>query len=231
MPQVNVFRWRTGSGWLVLSGGGTWASDDVVSIESKVLSYTLSQGPVAYIWAAGDIEAADRHMDALRDLGARTGFLIDIVTEDDDTLFEQLSEAGVIILGDGPHQETLRDALLGVVLRSMEQAFDRGATLYAVGRSAAVMGAQLATGSQALTGCDWLADAIILPQYTTGQADTLRDQVYHYGRVHRNAGGYGLGLGEGAALALGPRGEVEAWGSRAITISLGQGYGPDLEET
>jgi hypothetical protein len=72
-------------------------------------------------------------MDALRELGARTGYLVDILTEDDNTLARQLSEAGVIILGDGPRRDVLRDALAGTALRSIEEAFDRGATLYAVG--------------------------------------------------------------------------------------------------
>ena len=216
MPQANIFRWQAGLGWLVLSGGGPLESEDNVSIEAAVLNHTVSQGPVAYIWAASDLESADHHMDLLRDLGARTGYLVDIVTEEDTAIFKLLSEAGVIILGDGPRQETLRDALAGAALRGIEEAFNLGATLYAVGQSAALAGAYISEGDVLIPGFSWLA------------------AFRHPARLHNRPGGttarcvqqvengYGLGIGQGAALAFGPLGEVEVWGNKAITVSLGQ---------
>jgi hypothetical protein len=218
MPQAHIFRWQAGIGWLVMSGGGPLESDDNLSIEAAMLGHTVSQGPIAYIWAASDIENADRHMDVLRDMGARTGYLIDILTEEDDVLFRHVSEAGIIILGDGPRQEILREALVGSALRGIEEAFSRGATLYAVGESAALIGAYAAGSNTLVPGFGWLAHAVILPGYTPDQADRLRSQVQQV------PNGYGLGLGQGAALALGPVGEVEVWGNKAITISLGQSY-------
>jgi hypothetical protein len=220
MPQANIFRWRAGNGWLVLSGGGAWQSEDVLSVEASMLGHTVSQGPVAYVWAAGDIEVADRHMEALRDLGARTGYLVDILAEEDNVLFRQLSEAGVIILGDGPRREVLRESLVGVALRGIEEAFNRGATIYAVGASAAVLGIHAVEGDELVTGFNWLAHSIMLPGYTGEQAERLRSWVQQHPES------YGLGLSEGAALALGPCGEVEVWGNAAITVSLGQRYNP-----
>jgi len=220
MPQVNILQWRAGRGWLVLAGGGPLDSGDVQNIEASLLRNTLSLGPIAYIWAAGDIEAADRHMDALRDLGARTGYLVDILSETDDELAERLGEAGVIIFGDGPQQETLREALPGVVLRSVEEAFMRGASVYGVGRSATLWGAAAVENGAPVVGFNWLAHALIVPGYTPADADALRERLQHV-----RAARYGVGLGEGAALALGPRGEVEIWGSPAVTIALG----PDIE--
>ena len=223
MPQVNIFRWRPGLGWLVFSGGGAVTSEDVQSIEASVLSHTHSQGPLAYIWAAGDIEAADYHMDALREMGARTGYLVDILTEAEDTLQRQLAEAGVIILGDGPRVPMLYDALGGVVEQTLESAYERGATIYAVGQSAALLGSYVWTGQQLVPGRGWLQHALIWPGYAAEEhADELRT------RLLQMPAGYGLGLGTGAALALGPRGDVEVWGSTAITVSLG--YGPQEEE-
>ncbi|NDJ76592.1 MAG: hypothetical protein GYB65_10070 [Chloroflexi bacterium] len=216
MPQVNVFNWRAGAGWIVLSGGGPIDSDDVNNIEARMLQHTVSQGPIAYVWAASDLEAADRHMDSLRELGARTGYLVDVVLEEDDALRAQLSEAGVVILGDGSRIERLYDAMSGVVLRGIEEAFRRGATIYAVGQSAAMLGALVPAGD----GFGWLANAVIMPAYTAQQADQLRDGVL------RQPGGYGLGIAAGAALALGPQGEVEVWGNASITISLGQDFTP-----
>ncbi len=220
MPQANIFQWRAGIGWLVMTGGGALESEDNLNIVAATLSRTVSQGPLAYVWAASDIESADLHMDLLRDLGARTGYLVDVLTEEDDVLFHQLNEAGLIILGDGPRQETVRDALVGAAMRGIEELFSRGATLYAIGASAALIGAYAAEGDALVPGFGWLANSIILPGYTPEQAERLRGCVQ---RVE-NGYGYGLGLGHGAALALGPRGEVEVWGNKAITVSLGQSY-------
>jgi hypothetical protein len=218
MPQAHIFRWRTGLGWLVLSGGGPREDEDTLNIEAEMLNYTVSQGPIAYIWAASDLESADHHMDVLRDLGARTGYLVDVLTEEDAALSRQLSEAGIIILGDGPRQETLRDALIGTALRSLEDAYSRGATLYAVGASAALLGAQILNGEALIPGFNWLANALIWPGYTPDQAGRLRNGVQQI------TNGYGLGIGQGAALALGPNNEVEVWGNKAIIVSLGQSF-------
>jgi cyanophycinase-like exopeptidase len=221
MPHVNIFKWLAGRGWLVLAGGGPWETPDALNIQASLLSHTHSQGPLAYVWAASDVDTADRHMEALRELGARTGYLVDIMTETDDELFRQISEAGVIILGDGPRSEDLHDALIGVALRGIQEAFNRGATIYAVGSSAAMLGSFYLHDDEALAGFGWLSGAIVLPGYTSEQADLMRAQVA------ARPESYGLGLGEGAALALGPRGEVEVWGNEAITVALGQAYSPD----
>jgi hypothetical protein len=223
MPQVNIFQWRDGAGWIVLSGGGMWESEDNLNIHARILGRTVSQGPIAYIWAASDIETADHHMDVLRDLGARTGYLVDILTEQEDVLFQQLSEAGVIILGDGPNSEALREALVGVGQRGIEEAFRQGATIYAIGQSAVTMSAYQVQGNQLVPGFNWLANAIVMPDYDAGQADGLRDLVQQL------PASYGLGMGQGAALALGPYGEVEVWGNTAITVSLSHGYSHEEE--
>jgi len=219
MPQANIFRWRAGNGWIVLAGGGSPDSDDNFNIEAGVLTRTVSQGPIAYVWAASDIETADWHMDSLRELGARTGYLVDILTEDDESLQRQLSEAGIIILGDGPRVTTLHDALVGVAWRTIEESFRRGATLYVAGKSAAIMGGHMLDGDTLSEGAGWLADALIVPCYTSDQADNLRDHV-----AGLPDGGYGLGIAAGAALAFGPNSSVEVWGNARITVSLGRSY-------
>ncbi len=222
MPQVNIFRWRPGSGWIVLSGGGSWLDADVQAIEAAMLTRTLSQAPLAYIWAASDIETADHHMDALREMGARTGYLVDLAGEGEDALYQQISEAGVIILGDGPHPEILREGLSGAGLRGLEEAFSQGATIYAPGSTAALLGAAVVERGALVEGFGWLASAVVLPGYTPDQAAALREWVRSIPE------GYGLGLSRGAGIAFGPRGEVEVLGNGAVTVSLGQHYDPGL---
>src|SRR5260221_13564282 len=108
MPQANVIRWRDGAGWLVLSGGGDFESAEVGEIEAEALARVPAGDPGAYIWAATDVETADKHLTALEDLGAPTGFLIGVLTEDDATLREQLAVVGMVILGAGPDVTELR---------------------------------------------------------------------------------------------------------------------------
>lgn len=190
-------------------------SEDVQSIEARVLVRTHSQGPIAYIWAAGSIDAADAHMDSLQEMGARTGYLVDILTEEDDVLFRQIDEAGVIILGGGPNVDVLADALSGVVLNAMQEAFGRGATIYAVSDSAGVLASYDVRGTVIQPGIGWIEGALIMPDYSADQAESLRDMV------HRHPEAYGLGLSAGAAMAFGPQGEIEVWGNQQVTVSLG----------
>ncbi len=206
---------------MILSGGGPIDADDIQNIEVQVLVRTVSQGPIVYVWAAGDIDAADRHMDSLRELGARTGYLVDLMAETDDQLYAQLSEAGVIIIGDGLRQDDLYHALSGIALEGIQSAIARGATLYAIGHSAELFGTHRVSQQSLEPGLDWVKHAIIRAGYTAEMADELREIV----RQHPQS--FGIGLGQGSALALGPRGEIEVWGNAAVTISLGQHYTTD----
>src|SRR3954454_22039840 len=102
MPRTNVISWHDGAGWLVLSGGGNFETGETGDVEVEVLARVEAGAHIAYIWAGGDIETADNHLLALYDLGAPTGYLVDILTEDDDTIRSQIADAGLIIVGDGP---------------------------------------------------------------------------------------------------------------------------------
>lgn len=218
MAQFNIFRWLSGRGWLVLAGGGEPESDDNLAITARVLGITHSQGPIAYIWGAADTETADQHMDVLRDLGARTGYLVDVFSENDADLQRDLDAAGVIILGDGPRTHDLQEALVGAALDSIQTAYSRGATVYAIGRSAAVLGSQGLEDQQPVAGFGWLANALVLPGYQSTDSDRLR----HW--LAQRPDAYGLGLASGAALALGPASQVELWGNEAVTVLLGQQF-------
>ena len=119
MLQNNIFRWRIGRGLIVVPGGGDPNSEDNLSITANLLSHTLSQGPIA---TSGPPATSSRPTCTWTccDLGARTGYLVDILTEEDDALARQLNEAGVIILGEGPSGERLQEALVGVALQAIE---------------------------------------------------------------------------------------------------------------
>jgi cyanophycinase-like exopeptidase len=212
MPQANVIRWRDGAGWLVLSGGDT---SDTGDIEADALAYVHAGDPVAYVWAAGDVETADKHLTALEDLGAPTGYLVDVLTEDDDTIRRELAHAGLVLVGDGPNAKGLRAGLLGAALDGITAAFERGAVVLGIGQGAAILGSFM-TGQ---AGIGWVEGAIIVPHYDQDDAPAhLRELLQQHPQA------YGLGIARGSALALGPSGEVEAWGAGKVTVTLGRNF-------
>jgi hypothetical protein len=215
MPQANVIRWRDGAGWLVLSGGGDFASGETGDIEANALAHVPAGDPVAYIWAAGDVETADEYLVALDELGAPTGYLVDVLTEDDETIRRELSVAGLVIFGDGPNLKALRAGLLGAALDGISTAFERGAVIMGIAQGAAVLGSFL----DEQTGLGWVEGAIIAPGY---DQDGVPERLHNLLLNHPDA--YGLGIGSGSALALGPDGEVEPWGKRQVTVKLGRGF-------
>ena len=96
MPQVNIFKWRPGSGWIVLSGGGDPASGDVQAIEAASLTRTLSQGPIAYLWAAESQNAPPHALEYARGqleytlaMQAEDGEFYNFVTDAEGTINER----------------------------------------------------------------------------------------------------------------------------------------------
>jgi hypothetical protein len=230
MPQANVIRWREGAGWLVLSGGGyatgggdssddhlsddDFSSEEITEIEAEALTRVAAGDPIAYVWAANDLETADKHLEALHDLGGPTGYLVDVLTEDDDSLRQQLSGAGMIVLGDGPNARELRSGILGAAIEAIGVAFEKGAVVLGVGSGAALLGSVLTEQA----GLAWVENAVIVPGYERdGQDALLRDLLAKHPMA------YGLGISTGSALALGPNGEIETWGKKQVTIALGRG--------
>lgn len=215
MPQVNILRWRDGRGWLVLAGSSAQLDDreDVdFEVQAQALTRIAFGEPIAYIWAAGDADAADRHLALLDEMGAPTGYLVDVVTEDDATIRAQLNEAGMIILGDGGAAETLRAALPGAALEGMQAAYARGAVILGIGAGAAALGSFV----EGAAGLGWIENAIVMPNYELPERTAALHRLL---TAHPSA--YGIGIGSRSALALGADGQVEVWGERQVTILLG----------
>ncbi len=159
--------------------------------------------PDSLIWAAGNAETADLHLAALEEAGAPTGYLVDVQTEDDDTFREQLSQAGMIILGDGPDIGALRGGIAGAALDGMAQAYARGAMILAIGAGAAVLGQKF-----------WLG----IRRAPDFRGWKKRSWFRAIGRAGRRTAAlridpastlFGLGISLDSALALGPDGQVE----------------------
>ena len=217
MAQHSIFRWKDGGGWLVLSGGGDSKSEAMLDIDAAILRRTISHNPLAYIWAAGDIESADRYLEHIEDLGGRTGFLIDVITEDDETIKNQLNEAGIIVLGDGENLKRLSSGLAGAALEAISNAYANGATIYGQGRAAAILASWVNfSGKDLSPGLGWVEGAVIVSGYNEDHAADVKQWLQDL------PGAYGIGLGAGSALALNAEGDVEIWGEQKVTVLLGK---------
>jgi hypothetical protein len=218
MPQANVFRWIDGEGWLILSGG----KDD--EIRANALARVQADGGTVYLAIGGEspnmISPTERTLEDMEDLGARSGYIVDIMTEDDETLHDKIAEAGIVVISGGESVAELRSGLLGAAIKGIRTAYEQGAVIFAEGYAAAVFGAwALLDSDKIAAGLDWLTNALVVIGLTSvGQSPQVKEVL----KTQPDA--VAIGIGAGSALALGPAGEVEAWGKKQITIALGQSY-------
>ncbi len=223
MQESNIFRWRAGAGWLVLSGGGSYLEGQTEPIDMAALTRSAADGALILIGAAGEsLDDAERYLGYLGELGGRSGYILDIISEDDESLRTQLSEAGIIIIGDGPHRSRLFDGMHGAAIQGIAQAHTQGALVMGIGIGADLFGewvVSLPDGQPGATGFAWLANAAVLGGIAA-DPDRRRLQTL----LHAAPTAYGLNVRPGSALTLGPEGQVELWGKQQISISLGKAY-------
>lgn len=219
MLQSSIFRWQVGSGLLVLSTIIDTSESDSSDIIMEILTRTVSDNPLAYIWTAGDIETADQILNDFNALGGRTGYLVDIVTEDDDTIHELLSEAGIIILGHGSNIRNLRSSIEGVVLEAIQAAYENGATIVGFGDAAGLLGEWMFFDGKTETGFAWIQGAFVVSAHDTVQNNQLEQVIPSFLAQHTDA--FTLVVHPGSAIALLPDSRVELWGNRQVKILLG----------
>lgn len=212
MAANKVLRWLDGRGWLVLSGG---ASDE---IRALALGRAAADGGVAYV--AFDVAEAEQTLDDMEDLGAPTGYLVDVLAEDDDTVRSKLAEASMIVITGGGSVADVRGALLGAAAAGIQAAFANGALVLAEGNNAMLLGAWVILERGALAGgLEWVNNALIMPGLTSVATSQQAQAI-----LIEQPMGIAIGVGAGSALVLGPDGEVETWGNQQVTIALGRDY-------
>lgn len=215
MARNNVLQWRDGRGWLILSGGHLPESD----IRAKAIGHIDADGGVAYISFGGNADAEILLSD-MQDLGAPPGYLVDVLSEDDDTIRAKLGEASLIVVSSSSNIADTRSSLMGAAVEGMQTAFENGAVILLEGNSAAVFGAwMLLESGEIRQGIGWLSQMFVLPGVTAvAQSEAGK------AALAEEASALALGIGQGSALALGPDGEVEPWGEQQVTIALGRSY-------
>lgn len=217
MAVVDVLRWISGSGWIVLSGG---ADSDV---RAMALHRAKAHGGVAYI--GFNENSADDILDDMDDLGAPTGYLVNILEEDDDTIRWQIGDASVIVIDNSVDAETWRSSLTGAAMDALVEAVGRGAVILAEGTGAAALGDLILTDNTLGAGLGWLENALVLPD-TASLAESDVARVV----LETTPSAIAVGIGVGAALVLGPDGQIETWGNRQVAIALGRDYQQTTED-
>lgn len=209
--MTDILRWKAGAGWLVFSGG----RDALGDMRAMALTRVNMEGSVAYIGLDDDDD--EDVIEDMAELGAPTGYLVNVMTEDDESIRQQLAAAALIVLPDELDVENLRLGLLGAAVDGMQSAYERGAIIFAEGPSAMLFGKVARTGpSTAIEGLEWLEDAVIVPDVVSISESYEAMEI-----LGSKAANIAVGIGVGSALALGPYGQVEIWGEKQVTLTLG----------
>ena len=208
MPEQSVFQWLDGRGWLIFSGG---ADDEVRAL---ALGRSAADGAVACVSLTGN---PDDLLDDIADLGAPTGYLVDVYGEDDATLSDKLSDSGMVIVVGGEDAAHVRGALRGVALEGIKAAYENGAIILLEGFSATAFGSWL-IHETIEDGLAWLLGAAVLTN--------VEDAAFYAKPIFAaQPEAIAVNVMTGSALALGPDGQIERWGEREVTIVLGPAFG------
>ena len=210
MTAYSVFRWLDGSGWLILAGSG------LEEVRAYALSRAAADGAVAVM--AENPGIADAVLADLEDLGAPAGYIVDAVTEPDDDIQAKVGEAGFIVVHADTDPDSVRSLIAGAAVQAMESAFQNGAVVLVEGTAAQTLGAWILSDGTVPDGFGWLAGAVIElgPPPVGGEALAV---------LEHHPDGLAMVLAEDAALAFGPDGQVELWGSRRVAVTLGAAWG------
>ncbi|NLE46607.1 MAG: hypothetical protein GX620_17975 [Chloroflexi bacterium] len=222
MTEAGPLQWQSGGGWLVLSGGGRWEAGEAGDIDAAALGWAMVGRPVAVLLTAGASTASGEALvDYLVDLGAPEGYIVPVFDEAGARNLENcglLAQAGLIYIADGPDIVRLVRVLRGSpALEAIGQAFEIGASIYAVGAAAMALGAWVSGGDQAEHGLGLLENLVIEPRFSGAESAS---RLRHLLAAHPDC--MGLGVPYQSAVALGPEGQVRTMGSDQITVVVAQ---------
>lgn len=210
MSELAPLKWLPSNGWIVLSG----RADPLSEIRAQALSRHNASGAIAYISLAHDL--GDELMDDMAELGAASGYLVDLDEQDNNEVYERLSAAAMIVVDAAEQGERLLRLLRRTAIHALKEALHRGALLFFEGAAAAIAGEFiLASDDRVKPGLNLLQNALV----ATDVRSVAGDEALRAARSELPDAIF-LGLATGSALVLGPEGQIETWGERQVAISL-----------
>lgn len=226
MPRRGPVEWVDGTGWIVLLGGGAYERGETDVVDASVLAIANLDRPMVVLLSEESQGEAEGIVDHYSNLGGGGGeaFVLSEMNRDDladPDLLSLLAEAGLLYLG-GEAPRTLAQSLHNTAaLRQIVQGFAtlQGLIVMGAGGGAAALGPWVVdpTTGRESPGLNFLRNAIVAPHFTsTEEAEATQNLL----RAH--PGFIGLGIPDGTALALGPRGEFKTWGGGEVTAIVVQ---------
>ncbi len=199
--------WEEGAGWLVFSGSVDTLSD----VRAQALNRMIPEGDIVYIGV--DEDSAEELIEDMGELGAPTGFMVNVLVEDDQSIMDQVSAAALIVIPAEIDPRDMQAVLSGVGLEAIKIAYQLGAVVLIEGRSTTIFGKVYAVDDIGYDGFDWVRDALILPDVVAvAESDLARDAL------GAEAVDVAIGIGAGSALVLGRGGVIEAWGEKQVSV-------------
>ncbi len=219
MPRRGPLHWVDGQGWLVLLGGGSPQRGETDVVDSHVLGIANLDRPLAVLWGGGSQEEAEAVLEHYAALGGPGGeaLVFNGTPFHAPDFLSLLAEAGILYLGGEDPLLLARSLQNTPALKQIVKGFVtlQGLLIVGVGSGASALGAWLsdpASPARAAPGLNFLRSALVAPHFTCSEeAVALRDLLQAHPRF------VGLGIPDGTALALGPRGQVETWGKGEVT--------------
>ena len=220
MPRQGPLEWIDGNGWLVLSGSAEHGPGLSEEVDARLLTIANLDRPLVVLLSEGRRSAAEDLLQHYLALGGATGagFMLPALATDEEQLaelVELLGKAGILYLGGNSPLAMMTQLRQTALLKGMVRGFAtlQGLVIVGAGEVGRSLGAWLvASEGQLVTGLNFVRSAVLAPCFTTSQEATKLQQVL---AAHPEF--VGLGIPSGTALALGPRGQVETWGTGAVT--------------
>jgi cyanophycinase len=226
--KAGALTWRSGAGWLVLIGGTSdqWRATE--AIDRAAIELMDRDRPIAFVPAAAcPPDYGESFLATYRGLGAPPGYVVpvhDRASASDPANTELLRRAGLIYFGGGETVQLLGTLTGTPALEAVAAAHDAGAVVVGMSAGAialAALGVPLNLSIGVLQGWGWLARAIVSVHHTPERHPGLRKALIERPEM------LGIGLPEDAALALGPKGQLQTWGARELTVTAGPDFEPN----
>jgi peptidase S51-like protein len=209
---VTLFERLPGAGWLALLGGGEFSFGETQRADRAWLARTLP-GPIGFVPAASGSNDYPRHFASyLATTFERQAETLPIYRARDARRgrnAERIGEVAAVYLGGGVTDHLLEALSGSPAAEAMTGRLLTGGMVVAIAAAAQAVGAvarSIAPG-RTLPGLGWLPQGVVEPNFDPGHDRRLRRLMALPGVR------WGLGLPAGAAVLLGPEGEVEIVGT------------------
>lgn len=211
MSAILPISWLESSGWLVLSA----VADPLSEIRSLALGRCNVSGAIAYISFAAD--DGDALIDDMAELGAPTGYLVNLLENDNNAIYERISSAGMIVIEAGDDIDRMKRLMTHTVVHALKEALEYGALVLLEGLASTLAGSVLIDGNGDVgDGLKLVQSAAIVTEVGSVSQSEVAQRI-----LLTQSEMVCIAIERGAALVLGPEGHIETWGNNSVTFSLG----------